>query len=95
MGAERRGGIKKIPGCILYCCLKNDLFPKIGFHFATWSVKKIALQFTAGPLNFVHAVDMCVMKVPKLKKACPWGSLSDALLHKNGWFITLVICLAH
>lgn len=49
----------------------------------------------AGPLNFVHAVDMCVMKVPKLQKACPWGSLSDALLHKNGWFITLVICLAH
>lgn len=70
--------------CVLYRWLKNNLLGKIGFHFASGSVKNLPPEFTTGPLNFVHVVDMCVMKVPKLQTACLHSSLSDAILHKRG-----------
>ena len=66
---------------------------KIGFPFCQWKCREFALEFIAGPLNFVHVVDMCVMKVPELQTACPHSTAAAVKPCNNTKRDDLLHCL--
>lgn len=79
--------------CIVLLGEKIISSEKNRLSFCQWNSREFALEFTAGPLNFVHVVDMCVMKVPKLQTACPHSTAAAVMPYNNTKRDDLLHCL--